>query len=217
MCAGSLPEVVLKSRVLCDRYVKQDKVRLENPEVAMNIARVFPALPLLVVGLGLTGCQGLPLGKRPVPGKDGEVLERLEATQSAGEKLPEIVALPAPAMTPPPQPMLPPPPPPPMVASTRPERTTTVRSAPEPFEDETFTTPHRARHPKPPKIGTHSGGGGGGSAHGKTYTVQRGDTLQKISQKFYGTSKSWMKIYEANRGKIKKPDVIVVGTVIKIP
>ena len=53
--------------------------------------------------------------------------------------------------------------------------------------------------------------------HAKTYTVQRGDTLQKISQKIYGTTKSWQKIFDANKSKLKKPDMIVVGMVLQIP
>jgi nucleoid-associated protein YgaU len=49
------------------------------------------------------------------------------------------------------------------------------------------------------------------------YTVQKGDTLQKISKKFYGTTKKWNKIYEANQDKLKGPDKIYPGQVIDIP
>lgn len=49
------------------------------------------------------------------------------------------------------------------------------------------------------------------------YTVQKGDTLQKISQKFYGTSRKWTKIYEANKEILKGPDKIYSGQVIGIP
>lgn len=49
------------------------------------------------------------------------------------------------------------------------------------------------------------------------YTVQKGDTLQKISQKFYGTTKRWMKIYEANKDTLKGPNKIYPGQVINIP
>lgn len=53
---------------------------------------------------------------------------------------------------------------------------------------------------------------------GKTYLVQKGDTLQKISQKFYGTTRQWRKIYDANRAKIKGgPDKLAVGTKLTIP
>ncbi|MFH1641014.1 MAG: LysM peptidoglycan-binding domain-containing protein, partial [Candidatus Omnitrophota bacterium] len=49
------------------------------------------------------------------------------------------------------------------------------------------------------------------------YTVQKGDTLQKISQKMYGTTKKWNKIYEANADTLKGPDKIYPGQVINIP
>ena len=49
------------------------------------------------------------------------------------------------------------------------------------------------------------------------YTVQKGDTLQKISQKYFGTTKRWMKIYEANKDTLKGPDKIYVGQVLNIP
>jgi LysM repeat protein len=49
------------------------------------------------------------------------------------------------------------------------------------------------------------------------YTVKKGDTLQKISQKYFGTTKRWMKIYEANKGTLKGPDKIYVGQVLNIP
>ncbi|MFH1889103.1 MAG: LysM peptidoglycan-binding domain-containing protein [Candidatus Omnitrophota bacterium] len=49
------------------------------------------------------------------------------------------------------------------------------------------------------------------------YTVQKGDTLQKISQKFYGTTKRWNKVFEANSDKLKAPGKIYPGQVIDIP
>ncbi len=49
------------------------------------------------------------------------------------------------------------------------------------------------------------------------YTVRKGDTLQKISQKLYGTSKKWTKIYEANKDKLKAPDKIYAGQVLNVP
>lgn len=49
------------------------------------------------------------------------------------------------------------------------------------------------------------------------YTVQAGDTLQKISKKFYGTTRKWTKIYEANADNLKGPDKLYPGQVINIP
>lgn len=51
----------------------------------------------------------------------------------------------------------------------------------------------------------------------KKYTVGKGDTLQKISKKFYGTTKRWMDIYNANKGVLKSPNDIYPGQVIDIP
>ncbi|MFH1692465.1 MAG: LysM peptidoglycan-binding domain-containing protein [Candidatus Omnitrophota bacterium] len=49
------------------------------------------------------------------------------------------------------------------------------------------------------------------------YTVGKNDTLQKISMKFYGTTKKWKKIYDANSDKMKSPDRIYKGQVLNIP
>jgi LysM repeat protein len=54
-------------------------------------------------------------------------------------------------------------------------------------------------------------------ANVEKYTVQKGDTLQKISKKFYGTTKKWHKIYEANQDKLKGPNKIYPGQTIDIP
>lgn len=55
---------------------------------------------------------------------------------------------------------------------------------------------------------------GGGE---RTYTVQPGDTLSKISQRFYGDASKHMDIYYANRDKIEDPDNISVGQELTIP
>lgn len=49
------------------------------------------------------------------------------------------------------------------------------------------------------------------------YTVQKGDTLQKISMKLFGTTKKWKKIFNANRDVLKSPDKVKPGMVLKIP
>jgi len=49
------------------------------------------------------------------------------------------------------------------------------------------------------------------------YTVQDNDTLQKISQKFYGTTNKWDKIFQANKDVLKSPDRIYPGQIIKVP
>lgn len=50
-----------------------------------------------------------------------------------------------------------------------------------------------------------------------TYKVQKGDTLQKISTKFYGTTKKWQKIFLANQDKLKAADKVYPGQVLRIP
>jgi nucleoid-associated protein YgaU len=52
-------------------------------------------------------------------------------------------------------------------------------------------------------------------AAAKSYTVQPGDTLSKISKSFYGSASNYMKIAEANN--IENPDLIQVGQKLVIP
>ena len=52
---------------------------------------------------------------------------------------------------------------------------------------------------------------------GRTYTVQRGDTLGDISLAQLGTSRRWREIYELNRDRIKDPDRVPAGTALRIP
>lgn len=49
-----------------------------------------------------------------------------------------------------------------------------------------------------------------------SYKVQKADTLQKISMKFFGTTKKWMQIYKDNKDVLKSPEKIYPGQVIKI-
>ena len=49
------------------------------------------------------------------------------------------------------------------------------------------------------------------------YTVKKSDTLQKISKKYFGTSKKWTKIYDANKDVLKGPNKIYPGQVLNIP
>lgn len=50
-----------------------------------------------------------------------------------------------------------------------------------------------------------------------TYTVKSGDTLWAIAKKYYGDGSKYTKIFEANKDKIKNPNLIYVGQVFKIP
>lgn len=57
----------------------------------------------------------------------------------------------------------------------------------------------------------------GAAAKVESYTVLPNDTLQKISLKIFGTTKKWKKIFDANSDKLKSPDRIYAGQVLKIP
>ena len=59
--------------------------------------------------------------------------------------------------------------------------------------------------------------GGGGAQAGETYTVKSGDTLSKISKQYYGDPNEYMRIFYANRDKLKDPDKIQVGQQLTIP
>ncbi|PWU08592.1 MAG: peptidoglycan-binding protein [Terriglobia bacterium] len=51
----------------------------------------------------------------------------------------------------------------------------------------------------------------------RTYTVQAGDSLSKISKQFYGNSSEYMKIFEANRDHLSNPNEIKPGQELIIP
>jgi nucleoid-associated protein YgaU len=51
----------------------------------------------------------------------------------------------------------------------------------------------------------------------RSVTVEKGDTLSKISKDAYGKAKFWKQIFEANRDVLKDPDKIFPGQVLKLP
>jgi LysM repeat protein len=51
----------------------------------------------------------------------------------------------------------------------------------------------------------------------QTYVVQKGDTLSKISVRFFGTPNRWKAIFEANKDRINNVNNLKVGTTIVIP
>lgn len=62
-----------------------------------------------------------------------------------------------------------------------------------------------------------SGHSAAAPAAADTYTVKSGDSLSKIAKHLYGDANSWHKIFDANRDKIKNPDLIHPGQVLTIP
>ncbi|HQV69355.1 MAG TPA: LysM peptidoglycan-binding domain-containing protein [Thermoflexales bacterium] len=52
---------------------------------------------------------------------------------------------------------------------------------------------------------------------GATWIVGPGDSLSKIAKEVYGDAHAYMKIFEANKDKIKNPNLIIDGWELKIP
>ena len=51
----------------------------------------------------------------------------------------------------------------------------------------------------------------------QAYVVQQSDTLSSLAQRFYGSSKAWRKIYQANSAKLPNPDRLSAGMELTIP
>ena len=49
------------------------------------------------------------------------------------------------------------------------------------------------------------------------HVVQKGETLSKIAEQYYGDPSLYPKIFEANREVIKDPNLIFPGQKIRIP
>ena len=87
------------------------------------------------------------------------------------------------------------------------------------FSD-TNTGPTSARGPGAADFSDVSGGASSSAPSagtGQTYTVKSGDSLSKIAKHLYGDGNKWHRIYEANRDKIKNPDLIHPGQELTIP
>jgi hypothetical protein len=68
-----------------------------------------------------------------------------------------------------------------------------------------------------PAAAAAAAAGGGGTAAARTYTVQAGDNLSKISKHFYGDPNQYMKIVNANKDQLPDPDKIKPGMELNIP
>src|SRR5215831_8112074 len=49
------------------------------------------------------------------------------------------------------------------------------------------------------------------------YMVKSGDTLSRISERFYNSATKWEKIYEANRDTVHNPNYLYIGQMLTIP
>ncbi len=50
-----------------------------------------------------------------------------------------------------------------------------------------------------------------------TYKVKKGDSLFLIAKRIYGRGSKWVKIYKANKAKLKNPDRVREGMILRIP
>ena len=55
------------------------------------------------------------------------------------------------------------------------------------------------------------------AAGGRSYTVKAGDSLNRIAKRELGSYDRWNEIYQANRDKLRDPDILRVGMVLTIP
>jgi nucleoid-associated protein YgaU len=74
-------------------------------------------------------------------------------------------------------------------------------------------TVNEAAQPRTQTAGASVSGG----QSSRTYTVQPGDSLSKISKQFYGDADEYMKIFEANRNQLSNPNEIKPGQQLVIP
>jgi nucleoid-associated protein YgaU len=54
-------------------------------------------------------------------------------------------------------------------------------------------------------------------AYTQYHEVQKGDTLGKIAEKYYGDSSLYKTIFEANKDQLKDPNKIFPGQKLRIP
>ena len=55
------------------------------------------------------------------------------------------------------------------------------------------------------------------AAIGQFHEVQKGDTLSKIAEKYYGDPSLYKDIFEANKDVLKDPNKIFPGQKLRIP
>jgi nucleoid-associated protein YgaU len=67
-----------------------------------------------------------------------------------------------------------------------------------------------------PKKETAAGGDKTKSDVGTEYTVQSGDTLERIARKLFNDGRKWRDIYEGNRDQLPEPGRLRVGQTLKV-
>lgn len=51
----------------------------------------------------------------------------------------------------------------------------------------------------------------------QSYTVESGDSLSAIAERFYGDANQWQRIFEANTDQLSDPNLIFPGQVLRVP
>ena len=137
--------------------------------------------------------------------ENAELRDQQSKTKStAGRSVPAVTPVPRPALT-----ALPEAAPPPLPAGATPEpevRRALPLSAPEPVAPASVAAPAAAVLTPVPTPSAP-----------KSHTVVSGDTLSKISRKYYGNSGDWQKIAEANKAILPDPTKLKVGMVLTVP
>jgi NitT/TauT family transport system substrate-binding protein len=88
------------------------------------------------------------------------------------------------------------------------DKSKTTATAPKPVvasPDKAVATPAKAVQPVT------------ASATAQEYVIKAGDTLSRLSERFYNSPDKWTKIYEANRDSVHNPNYIYIGQRIIIP
>ena len=142
----------------------------------------------MIVGLGLGFAMLGCQEKKEEPAAQAPV-------QQPVEKFPE-------AQVPPPEPQ---PQPPPAVTTVSPAPAVDTTA-----EKPAATSGHKAKQQPKESYSTEK-------KTARTYVVKKGDTLQKISEKFYQTTKHWRRICDANKKVLKDCNVLEPGTKLVIP
>jgi nucleoid-associated protein YgaU len=72
-------------------------------------------------------------------------------------------------------------------------------------------------NPAPDFSDVQGGSSSSAPSQSRTVTVAAGDSLSKIAKRELGDANKWHAIFEANKDKIKDPDLIHPGQVLTIP
>lgn len=159
----------------------------------MNASRVMPTIMMMVLWL-VGGCELFQEKKSEVQTPPEAPPAQANAPQYPYGQIPETTPPPAPtAQTPPP-----------VATEEAGPVDTSVEESTQAQEPPAKPKP-KERYAQPDKKAA------------RTHVVKKGDTLQKISMKYYNTTKNWQKIYQANKKVLKNPDDLKVGQKLIIP